>query len=176
MDMKIFKAINRMSGRIAFMDFLMILISNRARYLFLFVLVCMWLAKGSSKTAAKKAAAASLIAILVNKIIKICYFKPRPFIKNKVGILIPAKRDSSFPSKHTVVSFAASIVIFYGNRFIGRILLWVSALTGFARIWAGHHYPSDVIGGALIGGTIGWMTEKCLHLNLKEGNQDDKKM
>lgn len=59
MDMKIFKAINRMSGRIAFMDFLMILISNRARYLFLFVLVCMWLAKGSSKTAAKKAAAAS---------------------------------------------------------------------------------------------------------------------
>jgi len=176
MDMKIFKAINRMSGRIAFMDFLMILISNRARYLFLFVLVCMWLAKGSSKTAAKKAAAASLIAILINKIIKICYIKPRPFIKTKVGILIPAKRDSSFPSKHTMVSFTASIVIFYGNRFIGRILLWVSALTGFARIWAGHHYPSDVIGGALIGGTIGWMTEKCLHLNLKEGNQDDKKM
>ncbi|KAF0817230.1 MULTISPECIES: phosphatase PAP2 family protein [unclassified Cytobacillus] len=161
MDLKIFKAISRLSGRMAFIDFLMILISNKARYLFLFVLAGMWLARGASRTSAKKAAAASLIAIFVNKVIKICYFRPRPFIKTKVGLLIPAKRDSSFPSKHTVVSFAASIVIFYGNRFIGRILLWVSGLTGFSRIWAGHHYPSDVIGGALIGATIGWMTEKC---------------
>lgn len=132
MDLKIFKAISCLSGRMAFMDFLMILLSNRARYLFLFVLACMWMAKGPSRTSAKKAAAASLIAIFVNKVLKICYFRPRPFITNKVGLLIPAKRDSSFPSKHTVVSFAASIVIFYGNRFIGRILLWVSACTGFA--------------------------------------------
>jgi undecaprenyl-diphosphatase len=172
MDLKIFKTISRLSGRMAFIDFLMILLSNKARYLFLFVLACMWLSKGTSRASAKKAAAASLIAIFVNKIIKICYFRPRPFIKNKVGLLIPAKRDSSFPSKHTVVSFAASIVIFYCNRFIGRILLWVSGLTGFARIWAGHHYPSDVIGGALIGAAIGWITEKCSIPDSQEGNQN----
>ncbi|MCM3705478.1 MULTISPECIES: phosphatase PAP2 family protein [Cytobacillus] len=168
MDLRIFKAINRLSGRMAFMDFLMILISNRAKYLFLYVLAYMWLSKRPSRTAARKATAASLVATFVTKVLKACYFRPRPYIKHKVGILIPAKRDSSFPSKHTAVSFAASSVIFYGNRFIGRILLWVSACTGFARIWAGHHYPSDVIGGALIGGTIGWFTERLSKPEIKK--------
>ncbi|MBT2687589.1 undecaprenyl-diphosphatase [Bacillus sp. ISL-47] len=176
MDEKIFNAITRISGRFAPLDLLMILISNKARYVFLFALAGMWLAKGPARRTAKKAVLASLFALVLNRIIKLIYFKPRPFVKRKVGILIPSKRDSTFPSKHTLLSFAASIVILYGNRFIGRILCWLSVLTGFSRIWAGHHYPSDIMGSALIGSTIGWITDRFFKMDSSEDNEELKKM
>lgn len=161
MDATIFKAINRISGRFAPLDFLMILLSNRARYVFLSVLGAMWLAKNSARPAAKKALFASLFALILNRMIKLFYFKPRPFVGHKVGILIPSKKDSTFPSKHTLLSFAVSATILFKNRFLGRILCLLSALTGFSRIWTGHHYPSDILGSALIGSAVGWFTEKC---------------
>ncbi|PWW29712.1 PAP2 superfamily protein [Cytobacillus oceanisediminis] len=176
MDVKIFNAINRISGRFAPLDLLMILISNKARYVFLFTLAAMWLAKGPARRTAKKAAFASLLALVLNRIIKLFYFKPRPFVRSKVGILIPSKRDSTFPSKHTVLVFAASVVIRSGNRFIGRVLCWLSALTGFSRIWAGHHYPSDIIGSALIGSAVGWITDRCFKMDSSEEKEEFKKM
>lgn len=176
MDVKIFKAINRISGRCGPLDFLMILISNKARYVFLFALAAMWLANGPSRRTAKKAVLASIFAFILNWGIKLFYFKPRPFEKNKVGILIPSKKDSTFPSKHTIISFAASVVILYSNRFIGRILCWLSILTGFSRIWAGHHYPSDILGSAIMGSAIGWVTEKFFKVASQEDPMGDHKM
>lgn len=176
MDVKIFNAINRISGRFAPLDLLMILISNKARYVFFLTMGAMWLAKGPARNTAKKAVFASLLALVLNRIIKLFYFKPRPFVRRKVGILIPSKRDSTFPSKHTVMAFAASVVIQNGNRFIGRVLCWLSALTGFSRIWAGHHYPSDIIGSALIGSAVGWITDRFFKMDSSEVKEEFKKM
>ncbi|ADE68636.1 hypothetical protein BMQ_1604 [Priestia megaterium QM B1551] len=75
--------------------------------------------------------------------IKCFYFKPRPFMERRVGILIPSKMDSSFLSKHTLLAFAVSTSIFLHKRILGSVMLGLSLLTGFSRIWLGHHYPSD---------------------------------
>jgi undecaprenyl-diphosphatase len=58
--------------------------------------------------------------------------------------------DSSFPSKHTLLVFAISTTIFLYDRIFGSIMWVLSLLTGFSRIWVGHHYPSDIIGSAFI--------------------------
>ena len=90
------------------------------------------------------------ITLFIHTLIKLFYFKPRPFVNNRVGILIPSKMDSTFPSKHTLLVFAVSTSIFLYDRVLGSIMWVLSVLTGFSRIWVGHHYLSDIIGSAFI--------------------------
>lgn len=61
----------------------------------------------------------------------------------------------SFPSGHTATAFAMAFVA--GNRHPRlRIPLYAIALgTAFSRVYLGHHYPSDVIAGAVIGTLAG---------------------
>jgi undecaprenyl-diphosphatase len=58
---------------------------------------------------------------------------------------------ASFPSGHTATAFAALIAI--GAIFPqARALLWIYAiLIGLSRVVITAHYPSDVIGGAIVG-------------------------
>lgn len=72
-------------------------------------------------------------------------------MKRRVGILIPSKMNSSFPSKHTLLVFAISTSIFLYDRLLGSIMWGLSFLTGLSRIWVGHHYPSDIMGSAILG-------------------------
>ena len=81
-------------------------------------------------------------------------------MKHRVGILIPSKMDSTFPSKHTLLVFAISTSIFLYDRILGSIMWILSVLTGFSRIWVGHHYPSDIIGSAFIASMTSIMLEK----------------
>ena len=150
MNNKVFKLINRFSGRCSPIDLLMILISNKVRYVFIFVLIFMWFRNDSYKKVSCNAVKSMGITLLIHTLIKLFYFKPRPFVKHRVGILIPSKMDSTFPSKHTLLVFAISTSIFFYDRVLGSVMWVLSVLTGFSRIWVGHHYPSDIIGSAFI--------------------------
>ncbi|MCQ6276220.1 undecaprenyl-diphosphatase [Bacillus sp. V3B] len=150
MNYKVFKSINQLSGRFSPIDLLMILISNKIRYVFIFVLIFMWFRNDFYKRLSFNAVISAGITLFINTLIKLFYFKPRPFVKYRVGILIPSKMDSTFPSKHTLLVFAISTSIFLHKRILGSIMWVLSVLTGFSRIWVGHHYPSDIIGSAFI--------------------------
>ncbi|WP_379969586.1 undecaprenyl-diphosphatase [Ectobacillus sp. sgz5001026] len=151
MNYKIFKSINRLSGHYSPIDLLMIFISNKLRYVFLFVLIFMWFRNDFSKRISFLAVISAGVALFLNTLIKLFYFTPRPFVKRRVGILIPSKTDSSFPSKHTILAFAVSTSILLYKRTLGLIMWTLSMLTGFSRIWIGHHYPFDILGSAFIG-------------------------
>ncbi|MCM3767586.1 undecaprenyl-diphosphatase [Neobacillus niacini] len=148
MDAKIFRTINSFSGRYWFIDRLMILISNKLRFVFLFILVIMLFRK---RKATFEAVVSIVISLFMQFIIKLFYFKPRPFLKSKVGILTPSKVDSSFPSKHTILAFAISTTVLFYQRTLGSIMMGFSFLLGLSRIWVGHHYPSDIAASAVLG-------------------------
>ena len=154
MNYKVFTSINQLSGRCSPIDLLMVLISNKIRYVFIFVLIFMWFRNDFYKKLSFNAVISAGITLVLNTLIKLFYFKPRPFVKRRVGILIPSKMDSTFPSKHTLLAFAISTSIFLHERILGSIMWVLSVLTGFSRIWVGHHYPSDIIGSAFIGTMI----------------------
>jgi undecaprenyl-diphosphatase len=82
------------------------------------------------------------------------YFRPRPYSKKRVNLLapVPSKKDSSFPSKHTTLAFAVAFSVLFYKRTLGCILSLLALLAGLSRIWMGQHYPSDILGSALIGG------------------------
>lgn len=101
------------------------------------------------------------ISSLLDNLIKLAVSRQRP-PADLVHILNPAT-GYSYPSGHAVfftwLSFmlAVSIAPRVNPRF--RPILWIVAalviiLTCVARVWAGDHWPSDVIGGVLLG--IGW--------------------
>nr|WP_295972518.1 undecaprenyl-diphosphatase [uncultured Bacillus sp.] len=167
MDEKIFYAINGLAGRFTPLDRLMILISNKTRYVFLLFLVIFWFKHPSHQKLIIHSGKAVILSLLLNTLIKCFYSKPRPFMKRRVGILIPSKTDSSFPSKHTLLSFAVSTSVFLHERLIGSILYGLSFFTGISRIWVGHHYPSDILGSACIGSLSGVIMDKADFLCLK---------
>lgn len=94
-------------------------------------------------------------------VIKLIISRQRP-PSDLVHILIPAT-GYSYPSGHAVfftwISFmlAVSIAPRLHPRF--HWIPWVAAatvivLTCLSRVWTGDHWPSDVIGGVLLG--LGW--------------------
>lgn len=63
----------------------------------------------------------------------------------------------SFPSNHALNNFAAAT--FFAMLFPKyKIILFVAAiLVAFSRVYLGLHYPSDLLGGALIGIAFGYI-------------------
>lgn len=90
-------------------------------------------------------------------------FVVKPFIHRErpcrtlegVRLLIDCGSGKSFPSSHAVNMTAAAVVFAYGYC---RWKWWFYSLAGliaYSRVYVGVHYPSDIIGGAIIGFFIG---------------------
>ena len=96
---------------------------------------------------------ALLLSLLIgNIILKNVVARPRPFDGLEfINLLIPAPQDFSFPSGHTMSSFAAAFVLYKRSGRSGALALLTAALIGFSRLYLYVHYPSDVICGAVLG-------------------------
>lgn len=98
-----------------------------------------------------------LIALIVTfscgeLLIKNFVCRPRPFLENPdIQLLISPPHGYSFPSSHTVVSFASATVIFCFNKKLSVFAYIVAALVAFSRMYLYVHYPTDVLCGALLG-------------------------
>jgi undecaprenyl-diphosphatase len=161
MDKRIFSAINQFAGRYKFLDIIMIAISQKFRFLFILIFVFMWFRNHFYKKLVLNTGISILLTIILNIIIKLFYFKPRPFLNHLVHSLppIPSKRNSTFPSKHTSLAFAAATFVFFYKRVIGFFMYLLALLSGFSRIWMGQHYPSDIVGSAMLGSVISLMVK-----------------
>ena len=85
--------------------------------------------------------------------------RPRPFsVDDTVALLIHAPSGFSFPSGHSVSSFAASAVIFRADKRIGIPALILAALIAFSRLYLFVHFPTDVLAGIFIGAAFGVLT------------------
>lgn len=59
--------------------------------------------------------------------------------------------DPSFPSSTSALTFAAAAGVWQFNRKWGLILLVPAILMPLAKVYAAVYYPSDIIGGAILG-------------------------
>ena len=99
---------------------------------------------------------ALLLCLLIgNTILKPLVARPRPYDVYNMAILIPQLTDYSFPSGHTTSSFAAATVIFCRYRLLGCLALILGSAIAFSRLYLFVHYPTDIVGGIVIGTAIG---------------------
>ncbi|MBE7064909.1 MAG: phosphatase PAP2 family protein [Ruminococcaceae bacterium] len=70
---------------------------------------------------------------------------------DKVKELISLPHDYSFPSGHTQASFAAATSVFMYNKKYGTAAYVLAALIAFSRMYIYVHFPTDIIGGMLLG-------------------------
>ncbi len=73
-----------------------------------------------------------------------------------VNILVGCTGSFSFPSAHAVNNFAAALffAVLYPRY---KWAFYITAfLLAFSRPYVGVHYPSDIIGGAILGAFLGY--------------------
>lgn len=95
-------------------------------------------------------------AVVRNLILKNLVARACPCSLNTaVNLLISAPTDYSFPSGHTMSSFAAALILYHADKRLGIPALILAFLIAFSQLYLYVHFPSDVIAGALIGTAIG---------------------
>jgi len=99
-------------------------------------------------------AASMVIGLIVtNLIIKNWVARIRPYeLIQGLECIVKKADDFSFPSGHTTNSLACAWVLFRrAPKKWGVPALVLAILISLSRLYVGIHYPTDVIGGAVIG-------------------------
>jgi len=92
---------------------------------------------------------ANLAVTTINSI----WARPRPFVAmpESVKLLFYPSTDPSFPANPIAVAFAIAGAVWLINRRLGTSLIALAAVQAVARVYAGVAYPTDTIGGAVVG-------------------------
>jgi len=102
-----------------------------------------------------------LCGLVGSAVLKPLFKRIRPFeLLHFTQLLISAPKDFSFPSGHTMASFAAATVIISQNKKWRLPVLILAFLISFSRLYLFVHFPSDVIAGAIIGCLLGRLSVK----------------
>ncbi|MBQ6835440.1 MAG: phosphatase PAP2 family protein, partial [Clostridia bacterium] len=86
----------------------------------------------------------------------------RPYDLYNVPIIIAHPSDYSFPSGHTLSSFAAAIALYKCNKKYGTIALAFAAVMGFSRMYLFVHYPTDILGGIILAFLMVFFAERTI--------------
>ncbi|WP_353856664.1 undecaprenyl-diphosphatase [Bacillus sp. Bos-x628] len=161
MNYELFKVIHGMAHHSKFLDQTMIFITKKAILVYaLLLLICWFFGNHNFKKHVFFSGVTGIMALIVNFSITLFYYVERPFVAHKVDILIPHSADASFPSDHTTGALALSLAIRSRNKKIGNLLLIFGLLTGFSRIWVGHHYPFDILASFIVSIVVVFMMNK----------------
>ena len=86
-----------------------------------------------------------------------------PILMNKVRLLLNhCSGGFSFTSSHATNHFGFAVFIMMTLGHVFRkwkylFLIWAASVS-YGQIYVGVHYPFDILGGAILGTTIGWLT------------------
>lgn len=170
-DWTLFELCNGLAGRSPTLDAVIRVLMNDYALTTALVLLLfgLWFT-GKSRTvreqnqrAVLSAIASMLLGNLFVKALNLVFYRPRPFADHTVTLLFYRPSDSSFPSNPTSIGFCIATSVWWFNRKMGLVLYVLASLLGLARLCGGVHYPSDILGGALIGMFSAYLVVKRIH-------------
>lgn len=144
-----------------FFDWLMpkITVLGDGGIIWIIIGLCMIISKKYRKNGVLVLAGLVLGLIIGNGFVKNIVQRPRPcWIDTDFQMLIGVPKDYSFPSGHTQASCIAATIVTLTNKKIGFVVIPMALLIGFSRMYLYVHFPTDILGGMVIGITIGAFT------------------
>lgn len=158
-DLELVKKINGLAGKVRPFDLAMDLVTRYGHWAFVIYGLLLWFTPGKDREERRRSCLliffgvllASAISFIIGKIWK----RPRPFTKDSsIWNFTGHKANSSFPSNHTMNSALIAMELLQ-YRFKGCFLMTLlSAVLAFSRIFAGMHYPTDILGGLTVAGLV----------------------
>lgn len=152
-------AINSMAGWWPWLDAFMRLVSSVSPLAGLLLLAGLWAFPGPGRRERRLDVAltgmAVVLALGLNVLPTYVYYRPRPFLEHRVTLLGSRLPSASFPSDHAAGSAAAAAYLAYRSRRVSLATWTPAMLVMLSRVYVGVHYPSDVLGGCLIGWSMG---------------------
>lgn len=94
-------------------------------------------------------------AAIIMIVLKVLIHRPRP-----LDYALVAVSSFSFPSGHAAVSFSGLPLIQRVFKKIKWFWVVLAVIIALSRVYLGVHYPSDVVAGAMVGYSVGWIILK----------------
>lgn len=99
-----------------------------------------------------------------------------PELAHTVRMLVGCGGRLSFVSSHAANHFGLSTYLFITFRHIWPKGRWIffawAALVAYAQVYVGLHFPLDIVGGALLGLIIGYLTADIYKIRLGNLNTE----
>lgn len=136
------------------LDTIMILLSTlgNSGLIWIAIAVVLLIPKRTRYCGITMLAAMAFSFLLGNLCLKNIIQRKRPCaVDTSVRLLIPFPSEYSFPSGHTLNGFTAATVIFLYFKKPGVFALLLAAAIAFSRMYLFVHYPTDILGGMVLG-------------------------
>ena len=147
-----------------FMDQLMVTVTSTGNFglIWIFAALALMTLDGTKKQIGYSMLIALLFCITIgNLIIKNVVRRSRPFFHKNYKLLIKQPWDYSFPSGHTLSSFAAATVLFFLNKDVAILALIYAALIALSRLYLRVHFFTDVFFSMVLGTALGILAVKA---------------
>lgn len=100
-----------------------------------------------------------LFALAIGTDIGVYIIKPlvcriRPYVQTGFVPFIKPPGGYSFPSGHTLSSTVSAFCVYKASRKAGSFTIVLGALIAFTRLYFYVHFPTDILGGFVIGAVI----------------------
>lgn len=163
MDVDLYRAVNSLAGHSHLLDQMMRWGASYLPMLMAVVIGLTWFWPGKASDRSQRqhlaiyAVSAALIGLALAQVIGHVWFRDRPYVHHSATLLVAPSGDPSFPSDHAVGAFGLTVPYLLARRRIGGVLLGLATTLALTRVAVGTHYPSDVIGGALLGSAAAYL-------------------
>lgn len=119
--------------------------------------------KGQRRRGLSVGAALLLDLVSCNLLLKPLIGRVRPcVVRGAVELLVAVPADASFPSGHTAASFAAVSALYFSGSPLWKPTAALAGLIAFSRLYLYVHWPTDILGGMLLGLAVGWLGAKIV--------------